>query len=116
MAALLETRPTFGAAGVGLYPFTLSVDAHTLPLASHLALGGSANVLRTRAREDETSKVIGAVVAARLALGATLQAARNFALTAEVGYAPWSVDLIVRPAAPSIAASVVDLTFGVEWR
>lgn len=117
MAALLETRPAFGAAGVGLYPFKLSVDAHALSLASHVALGGSANVLRTRTGTNlDASKVVGAVVEARLAVGATLQPARNLALTAEVGYAPWSVDLIVRPDAPSTRGSVIDLAFAVEWR
>jgi hypothetical protein len=118
VAALLDTRPTFNAAGVGLYPFKLEFEAHGLSVTSHVAAGANANLVRARtgADLDPTLKVVGAVAQARLAVGAKLQITRSFAASAEVGYAPWAVDLVVRSSAPSPSASVVDLSFGIDWR
>jgi len=118
MTALLATRPTFSAAGVGLYPIHVEFHAAGLALSSHVALGGSANVIRARAGSDAdpSSKVIGAVAQARLAVGGRWQAERNFALSVELGYAPWAHDLVVRAPGPATAASVVDLSVSLEWR
>ena len=72
VAALLEARPTFNAAGVGLYPFRLEFEARSLAITSHISFGGKANVIRSHAGADLDSgfKVVGALAQARLAVGA----------------------------------------------
>jgi hypothetical protein len=117
-ATAIHLRPTFNAAGLGLYPINLGFELRRLSLRPYVAFGGNANVIRTHvgADQDGPSKVVGVVAQARLSVGATYQPVRSFAFSAELGYAPWSAGLVVlSSASQTVAASVVDLSFGVRW-
>jgi hypothetical protein len=116
---------TFTTAGIGLYPFSFGTFIRRASLMPYGSIGAAASVVQSGAtgNPETSSKIIGAIVQPRIAVGAKYFPVRGLALTTEVDYSPWSVGILTlaSPAGSTDSGarggvgSVLDVSVGAEW-
>jgi hypothetical protein len=122
--------PEFTTFGLGLYPINVGILIDRASLFPYVSLGGAVSAVKSRTTADPgtSNKLIGAIVQARAAVGVKYFPIRGLALSAEVGYSPWTAGLMVMPptAAPGTSGndqtrmqggtgSILDFALGAEW-
>jgi hypothetical protein len=116
---------TFTTAGIGLYPINFGTFIRRASLMPYGSIGAAASVVRSDAAgtPETSSRIIGAIVQPRIALGAKYFPVRGLALTTEVAYSPWAVGIITLASpvgstdggARGGVGSVLDVSVGAEW-